>query len=215
MKPKTQRNCNLFHPEIDRIWGPALGYTAEPNQTGPRGVLLRRSPSSNRGAPDRRVRKDRRRNDRGGRRNSDSSRLRKALAAATVTSRATKPLVLVVDDFADGREMLAEYLRFRGFAVEEAGTGVEALAICCRGAADVLVLDLALPDLDGLEVVARLRRSAMKMPKVVVWTARVMEDVRHQVAAAGVEMFIPKPCDIQLVALQVTQLAQSVVTLTT
>jgi CheY-like chemotaxis protein len=48
-----------------------------------------------------------------------------------------------------------------------------------------------------------------------VWTARVMDDVRRQVLAAGVEMFIPKPCDIQLVALQVTQLAQSVVTLAT
>jgi len=96
-----------------------------------------------------------------------------------------------------------------------ASTGVEALAICSRVAPNVVVLDLALPDLDGLEVVAQLKLSGMKMPKIVVWTARVMDDVRHHVSAAGLEMFILKPCDIQLVALQITQLAQRIAAVTT
>jgi CheY-like chemotaxis protein len=121
---------------------------------------------------------------------------------------ATAPLVLVVDDYSDGREMLAEYLQFVGFRVEEARTGVEALDKVKSMLPDVVVLDLALPDMDGLQVLAHLNELALvPAPKVAIWTARVLDNIRQRVAASGVTVFIPKPCEPSVIAAQIADLA--------
>src|SRR5262245_31963290 len=64
---------------------------------------------------------------------------------------AIQPLILVVDDFADNREMFTEFLAFHGFRVAEASTGREALDRAFQLLPDVILMDLSLPELDGLE----------------------------------------------------------------
>jgi CheY-like chemotaxis protein len=118
-----------------------------------------------------------------------------------------RPTVLVVDDFADGRDVMREYLCFCGFSVITAKHGEEALEKASAALPDVVLLDLVLPVMDGFDVIARLRQSERtKHIKIVVFTASVLNGVRAHVTNAGAT-FIPKPCDPRIVALQVASLA--------
>lgn len=132
---------------------------------------------------------------RGGRRKSDQ-----ALTFDAAIPVGPSTLVLVVDDFSDGREMVAEFLRFKGFRVEEAADGRDAVAKGNLIHPDIVLLDLALPDMDGLDVAHELRKSPVNPIEIVVMTALVMGNVRQRVSAAGIRHFVPKPCDLQHVA---------------
>src|SRR5262245_2573450 len=70
---------------------------------------------------------------------------------------ARPPLILVVDDFQDNREMFAEYLSYSGFRVEEAADGVEALEKAFANVPDLVLMDLSLPEMDGWEATRRLK----------------------------------------------------------
>jgi CheY-like chemotaxis protein len=142
---------------------------------------------------------DRRHTGRGGRRRTDT--------VAPLDLRGATPVVLIVDDHHDSREMLAEYFAFHGFRVRVASTGQQALAAAAATKLDVVLLDLMLPDINGIEVVERLRAlpGARSVP-IVMHTAAVLGDVRQRVSAAGVTMFIPKPSPIEHVVLQVLSL---------
>ncbi len=72
-------------------------------------------------------------------------------------TRRRPPLVLVVDDAKDTRVIYAESLRFRGYRVEEASDGREAVERVRALAPDVVVLDLKLPVIDGCEATRRLK----------------------------------------------------------
>jgi CheY-like chemotaxis protein len=75
--------------------------------------------------------------------------------------------VLVVDDEAAIRMFLHRALEQRGYAVEEAGDGGAALAALARNSVDVVVLDMTMPDLDGAEVVRRVRDTGSRIPIVL------------------------------------------------
>ena len=68
-----------------------------------------------------------------------------------------KPLVLVVDDYQDAREMYAEYLNFSGFRVTEASTGDEAVEKAFAQRPDVILMDLSLPGMDGWAATRQLK----------------------------------------------------------
>ena len=59
------------------------------------------------------------------------------------------PLILVVDDFEDNREMYTQYLRFNGYRVAEAVDGLDALTKAAALRPDLIVMDLSLPRMDG------------------------------------------------------------------
>ena len=63
----------------------------------------------------------------------------------------SEPLVLVVDDYQDAREMYAEYLKASGFRVAEARTGIEAVSKAREVKPDCILMDLSLPGIDGWE----------------------------------------------------------------
>ena len=75
----------------------------------------------------------------------------------TNAADSSKPLVLVVDDYQDAREMYAEYLEFSGFRVEQATNGAEALDKAFALLPDVILMDLSLPIIDGWEATRRLK----------------------------------------------------------
>jgi PleD family two-component response regulator len=79
-----------------------------------------------------------------------------------------QPLILVVEDYPDAREMYAEYLRFSGFRVAEARNGEEALARARQEVPDVVLMDLALPLMDGWEATRRLKSDPRTARTLVV-----------------------------------------------
>lgn len=107
---------------------------------------------------------------------------------------APQPLILVVDDARDNREGYAEYLRFCGFRVAEAGTGREALEKAQRCAPDVIVLDIRLPDIDGTEVTRRLRAAGFERTAIVAVSACVSRADVGAAIESGCDSFLPKPC---------------------
>lgn len=106
-----------------------------------------------------------------------------------------KPVVLIVDDFLDNREMYAEYLQFSGFHVLEAASGSEALEVALVRRPDIILMDLSLPGMDGWEATRRLKADPRtKRTPVIALTGHVL--ARHTQAAleAGCDGFLPKPC---------------------
>lgn len=107
------------------------------------------------------------------------------------------PYVLIVDDFPDGRDMLAEYLTFRGFAVETANDGVEAIAIATSRPPAVILLDLTMPGMDGWSAARKLKSDIRTEPCIVIAvTANAMSLDDEKARAAGCDAFIAKPFDL-------------------
>jgi DNA-binding response OmpR family regulator len=99
--------------------------------------------------------------------------------------------VLVVDDEARIRSILEAYLTADGFGVIEAGTGAEALDLARLHAPDLVLLDIGLPDVDGLEVLRQLRTFSDMY--VVLVTARAEEVDRIVGLTVGADDYVTKP----------------------
>jgi two-component system response regulator ResD len=99
--------------------------------------------------------------------------------------------VLIVDDEPMVREVLARYLAKEGFAVETANDGSDALVAFEREAPDLVLLDLMLPRLDGLEVLRRMR--AQRKSPVIMLTARGEETDRVVGLELGADDYVTKP----------------------
>jgi two-component system response regulator MprA len=100
--------------------------------------------------------------------------------------------ILVVDDEPAVREALERILRFEGFDVAMAGNGREAVRSQAIAPADAVLLDVLMPELDGLEVCRRMRDTGDRTP-VLMLTAR--DEVGDRVAGleAGADDYLPKP----------------------
>lgn len=109
--------------------------------------------------------------------------------------------VLVVDDEASVREVLAQYLALEGYAVYQAVDGAEALAIARATPPDLVILDLMLPGIDGLEVCRRLR--ATSAVPVVMLTALGEEAHKLEGFRAGTDDYVTKPFSPQEIILRV------------
>ena len=104
-------------------------------------------------------------------------------------------LVLIVDDAPDNREAYAEYLRFRGFRTLEAGTGAAAIALARSEQPDVILLDMRLPDIDGLDVSRLVRADPMlRQSKIIAVSAAVFPADVAAALASGCHVFLQKPC---------------------
>lgn len=103
--------------------------------------------------------------------------------------------LLLVEDDADLVQVLSRALARRGFEVMCCGDGHEALALARRHAFDVVLLDLSLPGLDGLQVLQRLRDGDDRTP-VIVLTARGAVGERVAGLNAGADDYLAKPFDL-------------------
>lgn len=110
-------------------------------------------------------------------------------------SRREQPLVLVVEDYQDAREMYAAYLQFSGFEVAEATNGIEAIEKAQRLMPDIILMDLALPRMDGWEATRRLKSDerTSKIP-VVALTGHALAGHAEGARQAGCDAFVTKPC---------------------
>ena len=106
-----------------------------------------------------------------------------------------KPVVLVVDDFADNREMYSEYLAFSGYDVIEARNGKEAIDAAQERLPDIIIMDLSLPVMDGWEATRRLKADerTRRIP-VVALTGHALAGHSKGAREAGCDSFLAKPC---------------------
>ena len=105
------------------------------------------------------------------------------------------PLVLLVDDFQDGRELYSEFLIFHGFRVLTASSGREAIELAYAHHPAVILLDIRMTAMSGIEVVQVLRaESAFGATPIVALTAHAMPDEQRAARDAGFDDVLVKPC---------------------
>lgn len=114
-------------------------------------------------------------------------------AAAADTLRSVR--IIVVEDEEDLASALARGLRHEGYAVDVSITGAEALDRMAYTPYDLVLLDLNLPDIDGLEVCRRIRAEADPQPRVLMLTARDTLDDRVIGLDEGADDYVVKPFD--------------------
>jgi two-component system cell cycle response regulator DivK len=123
------------------------------------------------------------------------------------------PLVLIVDDVSDNREAYAEYLRFRGFRTVEAATGSEAIDQARAHVPDVILLDLRLPDIDGLEVSRYVRATEpLHHSKIIAVSAAVFPADIADALNSGCDLFLQKPCLPDTLVAEIERLLEQTVT---
>jgi two-component system, OmpR family, response regulator MprA len=118
--------------------------------------------------------------------------------------------VLVVDDDRAVRESLRRSLEFNGYAVALASDGAEALASISGSAPDVVVMDVMMPRLDGLEATRALRKAGNDVP-ILVLTARDAVGDRVEGLDAGADDYLTKPFALQELLARLRALLRRVV----
>ena len=112
-----------------------------------------------------------------------------------MTADKQSPLILVVDDYQDAREMYAEYLQFSGFRVAEAKTGSEAIEKAFELRPALILMDLSLPGMDGWEATRQLKADERtRHIPVVALTGHALAGASEGAKKAGCDSFVTKPC---------------------
>jgi len=121
-----------------------------------------------------------------------------------------RPLVLVVEDYDDAREMYAAYLQFSGFDVEPASNGVEAVEKAHELLPDIVLMDLALPCMDGWEATRRLKGDDQtRHIPIVALTGHALAGHAEGARQAGCDAFVTKPCLPDALVVQIKRLLET------
>ena len=104
--------------------------------------------------------------------------------------------VLVVDDEPNITELVAMALRYEGFNVKTAATGRGAISAVSQFAPSLVILDVMLPDIDGIEVLKRLNNSGAKVPIIFLTAKDATEDKVHGLTVGG-DDYVTKPFSIE------------------
>src|SRR3954466_11580196 len=105
----------------------------------------------------------------------------------------TRGEILVVDDEPTIGEVVSRYLERAGYATRVAGDGDRALELHGERAADLIVLDLMLPGMDGLDVMRRIRKDRTRRPAIILLTAKGEESDRVVGLSLGADDYVVKP----------------------
>ena len=102
------------------------------------------------------------------------------------------PKLLVVDDEQNIRSMIRKYAEFDGYAVDEAADGMEAVRMFKKGAYDLIIMDVMMPELDGFSACREIRRADAQTP-IIMLSARGEEYDRIHGFELGVDDYVVKP----------------------
>jgi CheY-like chemotaxis protein len=102
---------------------------------------------------------------------------------------------LIADDTIDTCELYAIYFRSRGFSVLTAHDGAAAIQVALGHVPDVIVMDLAMPQFDGITAMQRIKSDPrMRRTRVILLTGYPYEAVDRRAVEAGADLFLTKPC---------------------
>ena len=115
--------------------------------------------------------------------------------------------ILIADDDPVVRHILSAVLEGAGYTVFAVETGQACMETLHRGALpDLLFLDIQLPGMDGLEVLARLRATGRPIPPVLALTALAMEGDRERILGAGADAYLSKPAPLAVLGKEIDRL---------
>ena len=115
--------------------------------------------------------------------------------------------ILLVEDNEKNMKLARDLLAYNGHTVYEATTGETAVATATKELPDLVLMDIQLPGIDGIEALRRIRADAKAASiPIVALTASVMANDRERFDRAGFDAFIAKPIDVKKFNEQVTQL---------
>jgi two-component system, cell cycle response regulator DivK len=118
--------------------------------------------------------------------------------------------ILIVEDNEKNMKLVRDILRHHGHATIEASTGNDGVRLARERAPDLVLMDIQLPDIDGIEALRQLRTErALDAVPVVAVTASVMPDDQQKIAASGFDAFITKPINLKQFLATVQQLLAS------
>jgi CheY-like chemotaxis protein len=104
--------------------------------------------------------------------------------------------ILVIEDNADSRELMSYLLRAHGHEIELAADGELALEALAGNRFDLIICDVHLPKVDGLQIVATVKSTlALRSVPIVAVTALAMVGDRERLLAAGFDAYVPKPIE--------------------
>ena len=121
------------------------------------------------------------------------------MAVPGCTAPTIRPRLLVVDDEAPVRSSLARVLSLRGYRVCQAASGREALRLLGSTPCDAMVLDINMPDANGIEVMRDLRENSPERPSIVILTGRATLESAIEAVKAGAADYLIKPASIYAV----------------
>jgi two-component system cell cycle response regulator DivK len=106
--------------------------------------------------------------------------------------------ILIVEDNDKNLKLVRDVLRFKGYATLEATTAMEGLRLAREEHPVLVLMDILLPDFDGIAALARLRadQSTQAIP-VVALSASAMPDDREKIIASGFDAYLTKPIQIK------------------
>jgi len=106
--------------------------------------------------------------------------------------------ILVIEDYSDSRTLLSAWLRAQGYKVIEARNGKEGLLQANRVIPDLILMDLAMPELDGVEAARQIRnRHLLSQTPIFAISAYTTRDVKVDAVAAGCTEVFGKPLDLE------------------
>jgi two-component system cell cycle response regulator DivK len=107
-------------------------------------------------------------------------------------------LILIVEDNDKNAKLVRDVLQFKGFRTLEAATAADGIALAQAEGPDLILMDIQLPDMDGVAAVTRLKAEAQTASiPVVALTALAMASDRERFLAAGFDGYLAKPIDIK------------------
>lgn len=102
--------------------------------------------------------------------------------------------ILIVEDNEKNMKLVRDILQHKGYATLEAATGGEGVRLAIERRPDLVLMDIQLPDIDGIEALRRIRAEpALDAVPVLAVSASVMPDEQHKIVTSGFDAFITKP----------------------
>lgn len=115
--------------------------------------------------------------------------------------RSNAPLVMVVDDTEGVRKIISIQLRTLGYRVIEAKGGIEAIELMKLEKPSLVLMDINMPEVNGLETVGMIRRAVeIKDIPIIGLSAHHGEEIRNDALASGCDEFVTKPLEFKLLA---------------
>ena len=112
----------------------------------------------------------------------------------------TAKTILIVEDHKDSRDVLVALLQFSGYKITEAGNGLQALEKARSEKPDLIVMDLQLPGMMGIEAAKILKEdeSTAHIP-IIAYTALLNETLKEEALKMGMKSFLEKPASMELI----------------
>ena len=106
--------------------------------------------------------------------------------------------ILIVEDNEKNMKLVRDILQHQGHSTLEAVTGGDGVRLALAHRPDLILMDIQLPDIDGIEALRRIRaQAALDATPVLAVSASVMPDEQQKVVASGFDAFITKPIDLK------------------